>query len=170
MTYEYCFAALRQGGPGRAAGPLLLVILVLALGLPYAGAGLQPSPQGRHAGTAAAPQASTTLHTGRTFYLEAQLGLDPRTGRAPADLATETRLLMEAVQRTVAAAGLRMDELVSVTVISTDANLDGDFDAAFNGYFQGRGPARSFVAADALAGGAHFELVGIALRAPRLQP
>ena len=169
MTYEYCFAALRQAGGGRAAGPLLLVILVLALGLPYAGTGLQPSPPGRH-GAAAGPPSSATPHSRRTFYLEAQLGLDPRTGRAPADVATETQLLMEAVQRTVAAAGLRMDELVSVTVISTDANLDGDFDAAFNGYFQGRGPARTFVAADALAGGAHFELVGIALRAPRLRP
>ena len=62
-----------------------------------------------------------------------------------------------------------MDDLVSVTVFSTDAALNGTFDAVYRTYFHGHYPARGFVVTPALQRGAHFEVLGIAVKPPHLQ-
>lgn len=158
----------------QAAGPLLLAAITLALGLPLAQGAAQQAAERRFfigplGAAAAGTPSSDVVRTGNTFYLAGHLGIDPLTGVVPADNAVEARLLMDAVQRTVRSAGLQMDDLVSVTVISTDPSLSESFDAVYKSYFHGHYPARGFVGANALSGGAHFEILAVAVKPPRLQ-
>ena len=51
------------------------------------------------------------------------MGLDPKTGQVPADPEQEARLAMDGVKTTVEAAGLSIDEVVSVQVFCTDLKL-----------------------------------------------
>jgi 2-iminobutanoate/2-iminopropanoate deaminase len=156
------------------SGPFLLAILVLALALPLAqgaaGDGVERSyfVHPMFGGAAPGPF-SDAIRTGNTLYLGGHLGIDPQTGLAPADGAAEARLLMNAMQRTLVAAGLMMDDLVYVTVISTDLSRNETFDAVYRTYFHGHYPARGFVGASALLHGAHFEVLGVAVKPARLQ-
>jgi 2-iminobutanoate/2-iminopropanoate deaminase len=156
----------------HAAGPLLLTAIALAL--PMLGsvsdcarpAGRQP----RDVPTAAVAQLPPgVVRSGETLYLTVRPPRMPGSQQPPGGGAPEARLLMDAVARTVAAADMRMDDLVSVTVISTDDTSNGDFDAVYRTYFHTRYPAPGFVSAGALAGGAHFELLAVAIRPRWLQ-
>jgi|SRR5580698_2137097 2-iminobutanoate/2-iminopropanoate deaminase len=154
-------------------GPLLLAALALVLGLPLA-QGAAEHPQERSyvapAGLTAVPLAqSAAVRTGNTLYLAGHVGLDPLTQQVPAQRATEARLLMQAVERTVTAAGLQMDDVVSVTVFSTDPTADEIFNAEYQAHFHGHYPARAVVGASRLARGAHFELSAVAVRPPHLR-
>lgn len=155
------------------AGPLLLVLVALALALPLAEGAAERHAERSYVAYASAgggvPPVSAGVRSGNTLYLAGHLGIDPATGAAPADGAREARLLMDAVQRTVTSAGLRMDDLVSVTVFSTDVSRNESFDAIYRTYFHGHYPARGFVGTSTLQHGAHFEVLGVAVRPPRLQ-
>lgn len=113
---------------------------------------------------------SDAVLTGDTLYVAGHLGIDPQTGNAAADAATEARLVLEAVRHTVETAGFAMDELVSVTVFCTDLGLYDTFNSVYQTYFHGHYPARAFIGADKLVRGAHFEVLGIAVKTPRKLP
>jgi 2-iminobutanoate/2-iminopropanoate deaminase len=119
-----------------------------------------------HPGTTGAPALpfSDAVLSGNTLYLAGHLGLDPKTGRAATDITREVQLLMEAVKHTLESAGLSTDDLVSVTVYCTDLKQYDAFNAVYSGYFHGHFPARAFIGATELVRGAHFELVGTAVR------
>jgi 2-iminobutanoate/2-iminopropanoate deaminase len=153
------------------AGPFVLAVVALALGLPLSEGNAERSAGRSYLAppAAAAVPASEAVRSGNTLYLSGHLGLDPATGEAPGDAAAEARLLMEAMARTIREAGFGMDDLVAVTVFSTDLDLDGTFNAVYESYFHGRYPARSFVGAARLLHGAHFEVAAIAVRSARLQ-
>jgi 2-iminobutanoate/2-iminopropanoate deaminase len=155
------------------AGPLLLVLLALTLALPLAQGAAERAAQRSYVAYAragaGAPPGSAGVRSGNTLYLAGHLGLDPVTGCAPADGAAEARLLMDAVQRTVTDAGLRMDDLVSITVFSTDVSRNESFDAIYRTYFHGHYPARGFVGTSTLQHGAHFEILGVAVKPPHMQ-
>jgi 2-iminobutanoate/2-iminopropanoate deaminase len=57
-----------------------------------------------------------------------------------------------------------MDDLVSVTVFCTDLSLYDSFNTVYSGYFHGHYPARAFIGASQLVRGAHFEVMGVAIR------
>jgi 2-iminobutanoate/2-iminopropanoate deaminase len=156
------------------AGPLLLVLLALALALPLAQSAAWEGAERSyfvHSLLGGAPPApfSDAIRTGNTLYLGGHLGIDPRTGRAPADGTAEARLLLDGLQRTLTDAGLKMDDLVYVTVISTDLSRNESFDAVYRTYFHGHYPARAMVGAGTLLQGAHFEVLGVAVKPARLQ-
>jgi 2-iminobutanoate/2-iminopropanoate deaminase len=113
--------------------------------------------------------ASDAVRTGNTLYIGGHLGIDPATGRAPTESAAEARLAMESLRHTIAAAGLNMDDLVAVTVFSTDVRLDGTFNQVYRSYFSGHYPAQTFVGADSLRSGARFEVLGVAVKAPHMR-
>jgi reactive intermediate/imine deaminase len=115
------------------------------------------------------PPFSNGVMTGGTFYLAGHIGIDPATGQAPQETDTETRLLLEAVKATLQKAGLQMDELVSVTIYCTDLSLYDKFNAAYRGYFSGHFPARAFIGVSKLVRGAHFEIAGVAVKAPKVK-
>ena len=108
---------------------------------------------------------SDAVRSGDTLYVAGHLGLDPKSGNAAADPMSEATLVMEAVKATVERAGYHMDDFVSVTVFCTDLNLYETFNGVYQKYFQGHYPARAFIGADKLVRGAHFEVLGVAVRA-----
>src|SRR5205085_8804770 len=99
---------------------------------------------------------------GDTLYVGGHLGIDPITGKPGATPEEEARLVMESVKRTVEAAGLSMDDLVSVQVFCSDVSVFDAFNSVYRTYFHGHYPARAFIGAGKLLFGARFEVQGIA--------
>jgi 2-iminobutanoate/2-iminopropanoate deaminase len=107
---------------------------------------------------------SDAVLAGGTLYVAGHLGLDPKTGQAPADAGLEAKLVLDAVQATLKSAGFTMDDLVSVTVYCTDLALYETFNSAYAAYFHGQFPARAFIGAAGLVRGARFEIQGVAVK------
>jgi 2-iminobutanoate/2-iminopropanoate deaminase len=113
----------------------------------------------------AAPYSNGVM-VGETLYVAGNIGIDAATGQAPANIDTETHLVMDAVKRTVEQAGLTMDDLVSVTVYCTDLELFDKFNSIYRTYFHGQFPARAFIGVNKLLRGGHFEVAAIAVKPP----
>jgi len=113
---------------------------------------------------------SDAVRAGNTLYISGTIGLDPatlsdpKTARAASDPAAEARYALEAVKRTLAAAGYKMDDLVSVQVFCTDLDLYGTFNDVYRSYFHEHFPARAFIGVSQLVRGAHFEVMGTAVK------
>jgi 2-iminobutanoate/2-iminopropanoate deaminase len=107
---------------------------------------------------------SNGVMVGGTFYVGGHLGVDPATGKVPADAEAEARLVLDSVKQSLARAGLSMADLVSVTVYCTDLDLYDKFNAVYRSYFQDNYPARAFVAVAKLVRGARFEIAGVAVK------
>ena len=106
---------------------------------------------------------SHAVVAGGTIYVAGTLGLDPETGKPPADAKDEARLALEEFRRRLALAGATMDDLVSVQVFCTDPALYGDFNEVYRTFFEGGFPARTFVGSGPLLFGSRFEINGIAV-------
>jgi 2-iminobutanoate/2-iminopropanoate deaminase len=113
------------------------------------------------------PQApfSGAILAGNTLYLSGRIGLDPKTGKAPADADEEIKILLDHVKATLVQAGMSMDDLVYVQIACTDLSLYDKFNAAYRTYFTTKElPAREFIGAATLLRGGHFEIQAIAVR------
>src|SRR5215475_5755525 len=106
---------------------------------------------------------SDAVLAGNTLYIAGHIGLDPKTGQAPADAEQEAKLVMDGIKTTVEGAGLTMDDLVSVQIFCTDLKLYDMFNKVYRTYFHGDFPTRAFVGTDKLLRGGHFEVLGIAI-------
>jgi 2-iminobutanoate/2-iminopropanoate deaminase len=111
----------------------------------------------------AAPYSSGVLVKG-TYYVSGHLGIDPATGKVPADAEAEVHLVMDSVKQTLERGGLTMADLVSVTIYCTDLDLYDKFNAIYRSYFQDHYPSRAFIGAAKLVRGARFEIAGIAVK------
>jgi 2-iminobutanoate/2-iminopropanoate deaminase len=108
---------------------------------------------------------SGAILAGNTLYLSGRIGLDAKTGQAPADINDEIRILLDHIKATLAEAGMTMDDLVYVQIACTDLSLYDKFNAAYRGYFSGKDlPAREFIGAASLLRGGHFEVQAIAVK------
>jgi 2-iminobutanoate/2-iminopropanoate deaminase len=114
-------------------------------------------------GASPAAPFSNGVMVGETFYVAGHIGIDSATGQAAADVENEARLVMDSVKHTLEQAGLKADDLVSVTVYCTDLELYDKFNAVYRTYFHGHYPARAFVGINKLVRGAHFEVAGVAV-------
>jgi reactive intermediate/imine deaminase len=101
---------------------------------------------------------------GDTLYLAGRLGLDPATGRPPADAEQEARLVLDGIKAVLAEAGMSMDDLVTVQVFCPDLSLYDGFNAVYRTYFSGEFPARAFIGSGPLLRGGRFEVQAIAVR------
>ena len=110
-----------------------------------------------------APFSSAVL-VGDTLYLSGVTDLDPVTRQHGTSSRDSARVVMDALKRSVEAAGMTMDDLVWVQVFATDLSGFSDFGAVYAGYFHGPLPARSFVGVAGLMGGAQYEVNAIAAR------
>jgi 2-iminobutanoate/2-iminopropanoate deaminase len=117
----------------------------------------------RPEGVKSAPFSEAVL-SGDTLYLAGQIGLDPKTGKPGATPEEEARLAMESIKRIVEAAGMSMDDLVSVQVFCSDVSFFDAFNGVYRTYFRGNYPARAFIGSGRLLFGARFEVQGIAVR------
>jgi 2-iminobutanoate/2-iminopropanoate deaminase len=124
-----------------------------------------PTAEGRPA----APYSEGVMAAG-TFYVAGHIGIDPATGQAAVNADDEIRLVLDAVQHTLEQAGLKTDDLVSVTVYCTDLELFAKFNAAYRTYFHGHFPARAFIGVNKLLAGAHFEVAGVAVKPHSRKP
>ena len=148
----------------RSTGSLTLLAIAVIL-MPHL-AGAADRSYVEHAvppGSAPLPF-SDAVRAGDTLYVAGHLGLDAQTGNAPADPQLEARLVMDAVKHTVESAGLKMDDLVSVTIYCTDLQLYDTFNAVYRSYFHGHYPARAFRGSGKLLRGGHFEVQGVAIK------
>jgi reactive intermediate/imine deaminase len=107
---------------------------------------------------------SEAVRVGDTLYVAGHIGIDPATGKPGATPEQEARLVMDAIQRTVEAAGMSMDDLVSVQVYCSDVSLFDTFNGVYRGYFHGNYPARAFLGSGKLLFGARFEVTGVAVK------
>ena len=106
---------------------------------------------------AAQPPFSGAVVVGDTAYLSGVLG----TGDT-AEAAATTGLT--SLQTTLKAAGMSMDDLVSVQIFCPDvANYDA-FNKAYRTFFKEEFPARAFLGSGPLLNGAKFEIMGIAVK------
>jgi 2-iminobutanoate/2-iminopropanoate deaminase len=111
----------------------------------------------------AAPFSNGVL-VGGTFYVGGHLGVDPATGKVPADAEAESRLVMDSVKHSLEQAGLTMADLVSVTVYCSDLELYEKFNAVYRTYFIDHYPARAFIGVAKLVRGARLEVAGVAVK------
>lgn len=107
---------------------------------------------------------SDAVLVGETLYIAGHIGLDPKTGQAPADAEQEARLVMEGVKATVEQAGLTMDDIVSVQVFCSDLKYYETFNNVYKTYFHEHYPARAFVGAGSLLRNGKYEVLGIAIK------
>jgi 2-iminobutanoate/2-iminopropanoate deaminase len=99
-----------------------------------------------------------------TLYVSGHLGVDPAVGKAPDDPEEEARQVLHSVELTLKEAGISMDDLVYVEIYCTDLKLYGAFNKAYASAFKSPYPARDFIGVKDLLFGAHFEVMGIAVR------
>jgi 2-iminobutanoate/2-iminopropanoate deaminase len=74
---------------------------------------------------------------------------------------------MESFKRTLEAGGMTMDDLVTVTVYSSDVADYDAFNGVYRTYFHDNFPARAFIGSGKLLFGARFEVQGTAVKKPR---
>lgn len=149
-------------------GKLVAFVAGAALGLAAAATVVQSAGlERRHlhlpSRPAQAPFSDGVL-VGDTLYLAGRLGLDPATGKPPADAEQEARLVLDGIQAVLGQAGMTMDDLVSVQVFCPELPLYDVFNATYRSYFAKDFPARAFIGSGPLLRGARFEIQGIAVR------
>ena len=113
----------------------------------------------------ASPPFSAAVQAGDTLYVAGTTdGTDPATGKLPVDAATGAKVVLNNIKKTVEAAGYTMDDLTWVQIFTSDLKYYADFNAVYRTYFTGPMPARAFIGAGSLLGGAHFEVMGVAVK------
>ena len=147
-----------------------LVLASLALALPATAA--QPVkhfPAGAGTPGGVAPPFSGAVQAGDTLYVAGTTdGADPATGKAPVDATRGAQVVLDNIKRTVEGAGYTMDDLVWVQIFTSDLKYYADFNAVYRTYFKSSEmPARAFIGAGSLLGGARFEVMGVAVKAAK---
>jgi 2-iminobutanoate/2-iminopropanoate deaminase len=141
--------------------PLLAALVPIALASTLTPAEAQETRQyinGRSASQTGGAPFSGAVLIGNTLYLSGVLG-------GPAATAEEAaRAALDSMKSTLEAAGMTMDDLVSVQVFAGDLADYGAFNTVYRTYFTREFPARAFLGSGALLNNARFEVVGIAVK------
>lgn len=109
---------------------------------------------------------SDGILVGNTFYVAGTIGFDG-SGKVPASAEQEAKLAMDGVKQVIESEGMTMDDLVSVQVFCTDLALYDTFNGVYRTYFHDQFPSRAFLGAASMVRGAHFEVMGIAIKRPK---
>lgn len=148
---------------------VLLLLLVGGFVVAVGASSKQPAESARRAfnlpGKSDQLPFSDGILSGNTLYLAGRIGLDPKTGKAPAEVEEEIKLLLDGIKSVLAQAGMTMDDLVYVQVACSDLSLFDKFNGIYRTYFTTKDyPAREFIGAGSLLLGGHFELQAIAVK------
>jgi 2-iminobutanoate/2-iminopropanoate deaminase len=138
----------------------LLAVLTLASSTAWADTAVTYFPAGASKSPAgASPPFSGAVLAGDTLYVSGTTD-----GGAP-DPKSGAKLVLDNIKATVEKAGFTMDDLVWVQVFASDLAYYATFNEVYRSYFKGPDlPARAFIGAGSLLGGAHFEVMGIAVK------
>lgn len=151
---------------------LFSALAALAVSLPVSALAAEPTkhfaaggmlPAGAVSPTGG-PAFSAAVMAGDTLYLSGTTDMDRATGKSPADPKDGAKLALDSIKHTVEGAGLTMDDLVWVQIFCSDLAYYSQFNEVYRAYFKGPLPARAFLGVDHLLGGAHFEIMGIAVK------
>jgi 2-iminobutanoate/2-iminopropanoate deaminase len=107
---------------------------------------------------------SDAVLVGETLYLSGRIGFKPGTRELPATPEEEARNVLDQFKTVLAAAGMTMDDLVSVQVFCSDVSLFDQWNSVYATYFTKELPARAFLGSGPLLFGARFEMQGIAVK------
>ena len=86
-------------------------------------------------------------------------------GKPAPDATAAAHRILDKMKGTVERAGMTMNDLVWAQVFATNLADYNAFNAVYRGYFTGPMPTRAFIGTGSLLGGAHFEVMGIAVKA-----
>jgi 2-iminobutanoate/2-iminopropanoate deaminase len=143
---------------------ILPVLSTVALLFPVVSVAQQATPSAGPVVNIAKLPFSPGLELGDVLYLSGHLGVDPAVGKAPADPEEEARQVLHSVEGTLQGAGMTMNDLVYVEIYCTDLNMYATFNKVYAASFNKPYPARDFIGVKDLLFGAHFEIMGIAVR------
>jgi len=115
----------------------------------------------------ALPFSDAVLVDDRTLYISGRLGLIPGTREVPELIDQEIVYLMEDLRSVLHAAGMTLNDLVSLQIFCPDVSLWEQFNGIYRTFFDGPLPARAFLGSGSLLFGAHFEVMGIAVKSAR---
>ena len=107
---------------------------------------------------------SNAVLVGDTLYLAGSIGLDPDTGAIASTVQQEIKIVLDSMKQRLEMAGMTMNDLVSVQVFCSDVSLYDEFNAIYRTYFKDHFPARAFIGSGQLLRGAHFEVMGTAVK------
>lgn len=108
---------------------------------------------------------SQSAWAGETLYVAGQIGIDRETGKPPADVRDEARLVMERVRSVLQRNGLTTADLVMVTIHAPNVDEDyAPFNEVYRTFFDGAFPPRAFLGSGKLLFGARFEVTAIAAK------
>lgn len=164
------FANAKRTTPMTPTRCILTAALAL-VALAAAPAALAAEPANKHFPAGAAtpagptPPFSAAVLAGNTLYVSGTTDMDPATGKPPPDPADGAKRVMDNIKRSVEAGGMTMDDLVWVQVFASDLSYYAAFNTVYRTYFKGPMPARAFLGAGSLLGAAHFEVMGVAVKA-----
>ena len=152
-------------------GKLLFLLIGFVLGAALVGTA-QNSPARRHF-KASNPSLekqglrvpySDAVLVGNTLYVAGRTGIDPKSGEIPQDVEQEIRFLLDSFKTALINAGMTTNDVVMVQVHCPDLSLYNKFNAIYLSYFSKELPPRAFLGSGPLLGGAHFEMLGIAVK------
>ncbi len=106
---------------------------------------------------------SDAVRIGDALYLSGKIGLDADR-KVPADAPSEAKNVLNDVKQTLTAAGMSMDDLVSVQVFCSDVEHYAAFNEVYRTYFTKELPARAFIGSGKLLFGARYEVQAIAVK------
>ncbi len=107
---------------------------------------------------------SNAVLVGDTLYLSGKIGIEPDTREVPPEIQREVKIILDSMKERLEMVGMTMDDLVSVQVFCSDLSLFDEFNAIYRTYFKDHFPARAFLGSGPLLRGAHFEVMGIAVK------
>jgi len=109
------------------------------------------------------PNFSMVRRTGELVFVSGQMAFGEGFRIVGDDVATQTRVCLENIERQLSAAGLAARDIVKTTVWLARVDDFAAFDAAYGAYFGGAQlPARSTVRADLMVPGALVEIEAVA--------
>ena len=119
----------------------------------------------RPANFASNETASPSILTHDRLFISSMAGIDPATGKAPADPAAQVDLALDRMQEVVKAAGLDFRNMVFVNPYLTSEIPMRVMNERYARRFEfGNTPGRATIEVSSLPGGAHIEYTGVAVR------
>jgi 2-iminobutanoate/2-iminopropanoate deaminase len=146
-----------------AATVTALVIATVAYVQGYQAADARRYIAPRTKADATLPPFSGAVFAGNTLYLAGEIGTGA-DNKVPDTAEAEAKAVLDKVQARLKAAGLTMDDLVTVTIFCSDVKHYDAFNQVYRTYFTKEYPARAFIGAGTLLFNARFEVQGIAVR------
>jgi len=108
---------------------------------------------------------SQAIMAGNTLYLSGQIAINPETSIIDtATIESEVKRVLDNLGEVLKSAGMNYENVVKVTIFTTDLKNFKTINAIYGEYFKVKQPARETVQVAALPGKAHIEISAVAVK------